>query len=781
METAAKTRQLADFVADAVLAADAENRVTYWNGAAARLFGWSEREVLGCNALETFHVSFKSASLEEATRQVALTGRWAGIVTQRAKNGRTILCEAIVARLPAGEGHVIVLRDLTERQMLLDERRGAEEHLAAALAFNTNLVDAAPAGILTYRVSGACVSANAAAAQIVGATVEQLRQQDFRTIPSWRQSGLFDLAERAIATRMPQAAEITMVTTYGRSVWLQMRLAVFRSLDEDILLLMMADISERKGVEEELRETERELRASQIELRKLSRVIEQSPASVVITDRLGNIEYVNPSFTAASGYSLEEVIGHNPRMFKSGQSLEDTYRSLWSTITTGGTWRGELRNKTKSGEMHWVRATISPIFDDRGVITHFVAIEEHIDAEKAAEEAAREANRKFVGAQRMEGVGQLAGGIAHDFNNLLTAILGYSDLVLSAIRDNPALTADVNEIKKAGERAARLTRQLLAFSRKQRLEPQNVNLNQIVGDLMKMVGRVIGEHIQVELSADADLGLAKLDPGQIEQIVMNLVVNARDAMADGGRLTIRTANVELDETFVRSHAGAQAGPYVAVSVADTGTGMTPEIVARIFEPFFTTKPLGQGTGLGLATVYGIVKQSDGYITVDSEMGVGTTFTIYFRRLSSDSVATAAAAPGKAPLCGTETILVAEDDASLRYVVERVLAYYGYNVLLACDGVEAIAIEERHTSAIHLLLSDVVMQHVGGAELAQRLKRRRPDMKVLFMSGFACRPDGPTAGLATRGAFLSKPFAPRDLACKVREVLDRPGRLDGDRE
>jgi PAS domain S-box-containing protein len=769
-----KTRQLADFVADAVVATDLDNRVTYWNGSAARLFGWSESEVLGCNALESFRVSFKSATLEEATRQVAATGRWAGIVTQIAKDGRTILCEAIVASLPEGGGHVVVLRDLTERQLLVDERRGAEEHLAAALAFNTNLVEAAPMGILTYRLSGACVSGNAGAAQIVGATVEQLRQQNFRTIPSWKQSGLFDLAERAITTRLPQAAEITMVTTYGRNVWLQVRLAVFRSLDEDILLLMMADISQRKGAEEELRETERVLRASQTELRKLSRAIEQSPASVVITDRVGNIEYVNPSFSAASGYLPEEVIGHNPRMFKSGQSLEDTYRSLWSTVTTGGTWRGELRNKTKFGELHWVRATISPIFDDRSVITHFVAIEEHIDVQKAAEEAARESDRRYIGAQKMEAIGQLAGGIAHDFNNLLTAILGYSDLVLSSIQDNPALTADVGEIKKAGARAARLTRQLLAFSRKQRLEPQNVNLNQIVDDLVKMVGRVIGENIRIEVATDAALGLARLDPGQIEQVVMNLVVNARDAMPQGGRLSIGTANAEVDPEFAQSHPGARPGPYVMLRVVDTGTGMPPEIVARIFEPFFTTKPLGQGTGLGLATVYGIVKQSDGYITVDSEVGAGTTFAVYFPRLDAGAVATESAASATVRLHGSETILVAEDDPALRHVIHRVLTHYGYNVLLASDGVAALAAEERRAAPIDMLLTDVVMPEIGGPELAERVARRRPQMKVLFMSGFENRPN--RAGGIERGApFLSKPFTPEGLARKVREVLNRVGR------
>jgi len=286
-----------------------------------------------------------------------------------------------------------------------------------------------------------------------------------------------------------------------------------------------------------------------------------------------------------------------------------------------------------------------------------VSIEQHIDAQKAAEDAASESERRLVRAQKMEAIGQLAGGIAHDFNNLLTAILGYADLVIDAITNDPALTRDVEEIKKAGERAARLTRQLLAFSRQQRLEPQNVDLNHIVSDLVKMVGRVMGENIHTDVATDPALGLAKLDPGQIEQIVLNVVVNARDAMPQGGRLSIATANVELDPGFARLHPGAQAGPHVVLRVSDTGTGMAPEIVARIFEPFFTTKPLGQGTGLGLATVYGIVKQSNGYIAVESEVGAGTTFTIYFPRLSAETVETGGDIRGGAPLGGSETILV----------------------------------------------------------------------------------------------------------------------------
>jgi PAS domain S-box-containing protein len=764
--------QLADFVADAVLAIDAQYRITYWNDAASRLFGWRADDVMGRHALELLRVSFKDLSVGEANRRMADAGRWNGIVTPVTRDSRTLTCEAIVAGLPDGDGYVVVVRDLAERQLLIDERRMAEERLASALAFNINLLDAAPVGILTYRVTGACVSCNAAAAQIIGGTVAQLERQNFRTLASWKKSGLLDLADRAIATREVQASEIQMVTTYGRSLWLLVRLVVFRAQEDDILLLVLGDITELKRVEEELRETERVLRVSQVELRKLSRVIEQSPSSVIITDPSGTIEYVNPSFLEMSGYDPHEVIGRNPGLFKSAETTDEAYRLRWSMITGGGTWRGELRNESKAGDRYWVYATISPIFDDRGAITHFVAIEEHIGAQKAAEEAAVESERRFLRAQRMEAVGQLAGGIAHDFNNLLTAILGYSDFVLTAVQNEPAIAQDVEEIKKAGERGARLIRQLLAFSRKQRLDTHNVNLNQIVDDLVRMVGRVIGENIRLDVATDDALGLGRLDPGQIEQVVMNLVVNARDAMPKGGRLSISTANVDLGDDFVQAHPGAQAGPYIVLTVSDTGAGMPPEILARMFEPFFTTKPLGQGTGLGLAAVYGIVKRSNGYITVNSHVGTGTTFTIYFPRLGPETIAREVATP-TTPLRGRETILVAEEEAGARQVIERVLEEYGYTVLAASDGTEALALEASHAAPIDLLLSDVVMQELGGPELAKRLARRRPFMKVLYMSASDDHVASPSEATDVQAEFLSKPFTPEALARKVREVLNRP--------
>jgi nitrogen-specific signal transduction histidine kinase/CheY-like chemotaxis protein len=381
-------------------------------------------------------------------------------------------------------------------------------------------------------------------------------------------------------------------------------------------------------------------------------------------------------------------------------------------------------------------------------------------------------------AQKMEAVGQLAGGIAHDFNNLLTAILGYSEFVSDQVQDNPSLSEDVNEIKKAGERASRLTRQLLAFSRKQVLVPQIVDLNQITSEVAKIVGRVIGESIQLEIIAAPSLGHAKVDPGQIDQLLMNLAVNARDAMPKGGRLTIATANAEIDAEFAGRHPGASPGAYVALRVTDTGSGIPPEVLPHIFEPFFTTKPLGKGTGLGLSTVFGIVKQSGGHITIDSRPGAGTTVTSYFPRVNPP--AAPKESPARSDRAGeaAETILLVEDDLAVRELARRTLEARGYTVLAARDVADAISLERTHRKPIHLLLSDIVMPEMNGPDLAQRLVRRRPDMQVLYMSGFAHHLAVAPDATSPRTAFLQKPFTPEALALKVGALLARRGDLDG---
>jgi signal transduction histidine kinase/ActR/RegA family two-component response regulator len=372
--------------------------------------------------------------------------------------------------------------------------------------------------------------------------------------------------------------------------------------------------------------------------------------------------------------------------------------------------------------------------------------------------------------QRMEAVGQLAGGVAHDFNNLLSVILSYTQFALEGLREEDPLHRDVLEIKKAGERAASLTRQLLAFSRKQVLEPQVLDLNQTVAGMEHMLRRLVGEDVEFTQVLAPDLGRVKADPGQVEQVIMNLVVNARDAMPTGGKLTIETANVELDAEYAREHAVVTPGSYVLLAISDTGSGMDEATRRRLFEPFFTTKELGKGTGLGLSTIYGIVKQSDGYIWAYSEPGRGSTFKVYLPRFLEDAEPTVVRPDEDEPLAGTETILLVEDEEAVRDVAARMLRAAGYQVLTAANGEEALTICEQHKGEIHLLLTDVVMPQMNGPQLAGRIQRLRPDLRILYMSGYMDHAIVREGVLDAGTNYIGKPFSGNDLGRKVRHAL-----------
>jgi signal transduction histidine kinase len=390
---------------------------------------------------------------------------------------------------------------------------------------------------------------------------------------------------------------------------------------------------------------------------------------------------------------------------------------------------------------------------------------------KRAEEALRQSEERLRQAQKMEAVGRLAGGVAHDFNNLLTVIISYSDLLLEDLGLDDPKRDDVDQIRKAAEGAAALTRQLLAFSRQQVLEPKVLDVNATVVSTEKLLKRLIGEDVQLATSLAPDLGRVKVDPGQVEQIIMNLAVNARDAMPRGGRMTIETANVDMDEVYVRGHAPARPGRYVMLALSDTGIGMDEQTKARIFEPFFTTKDPGKGTGLGLATVYGIVKQSGGFIWVYSEPGHGTSFKLYLPRVDEPAEPVAAPITMTEPGRGTETVLLVEDAASVRMVTRQVLERYGYAVLEAPNGDTALRLAAKHHGPIHLLLTDVVMPGLSGRQLAEQLAPLRPDMKVLYASGYAGNAIVHHGILESGIAYLPKPFTPETLGRRVRQVLD----------
>ena len=495
--------------------------------------------------------------------------------------------------------------------------------------------------------------------------------------------------------------------------------------------------------------------------------IEQSADMVLITDSSGVIEYVNPAFEKITGYARAEVIGQTPRILKSGEQSPELYRELWAKITAGEVYRGVLVNRKKTGESFVVEKTITPVRNAAGRVTHFISNDRDISERRRLEAA-------LFQAQKMDAIGLLAGGVAHDFNNLLLVISSYAELMQDSIGPEHHLHRNVQEILSASRRAADLTRQLLAFGRKQTQTLQILNLNTVLRDISRMLPRLIGEDVELTIAPEADLGKVKLDPVQLEQIVMNLAANARDAMPAGGKLTIATRNVELDDSYVQTRTVVPPGQYVLLEVSDSGQGIDPEHLPHIFEPFYTTKEKGKGTGLGLATVYGIIKQSGGFIWVYSEPGMGTTFRIYFPRVehrarkTSDGDSTHTTVD----LHGSETVLLVEDETAVRQPACEFMKRCGYNVIEAKDGLQAVEAAARHEGRIDLMVTDVVMPGMSGGQLAELLAEKYPKMKVLFISGYSEKVVLRHNILDVQTNFLQKPFTLKSLGGKVREVLGK---------
>jgi two-component system, cell cycle sensor histidine kinase and response regulator CckA len=511
------------------------------------------------------------------------------------------------------------------------------------------------------------------------------------------------------------------------------------------------DITERKRAEEKLRQTSEALRT----------LVQASPLAIVALDLSLHVQTWNPAAERLFGWTESEVLGH---------ALPIIPESRWEKFraTLGGLMKGETgaayetQRQRKDGSLIDVSVSTGVLRDASGEATGVVGILTDLTERKSMEGQLRQ-------TAKIEAIGRLAGGVAHDFNNLLTIISGYGQLLQERL--SPTDLGPVEEILKASDRAASLTRQLLAFSRRQILAPQVLDLNSVVANMEKMLGRLIGEDIELATVQQPGLGRVKADPGQIEQVIMNLVVNSRDAMPEGGKITLETANVDLDETFARRHTGATPGPHVMLAVSDTGTGMDAETLTHIFEPFFTTKEKGKGTGLGLATVYGIVKQSAGSIWAYSEPGRGSTFKVYLPRVEKPAREAEPATARSELAKGSETVLVVEDEEGVRSLVCETLASHGYKVLEAGGADHALTICEQHAEPIHLLLTDVVMPHMGGKELAKHLSSVHPEAKVLYMSGYTDNAIVRHSVLEGGTPFLQKPFGPKTLAQKVREVLN----------
>ena len=506
--------------------------------------------------------------------------------------------------------------------------------------------------------------------------------------------------------------------------------------------------------------------------RRMQTLSENAPFGMVMIDPEGTFEYMNPKFREFFGYALEDT--PNGKTWFRKAYPDPSYRhqviSTWmddfAGFRSGGKRPRTFTVTCKDG----TEKIIDFISVQLETGENLVACEDMTELKRSEEEKAL-LHEQLRQSQKVEAVGRLAGGIAHDFNNLLTVIKGYSELSRAGLKEGDPLKENIDEIRNAANRAASLTRQLLAFSRRQVMEMKALDLNTLLRELEKMLRRIIGENIEMVIQLTEDLGRVRADVGQIEQVIMNLAVNAKDAMPDGGKLTIQTANLELDESYARRHLDVEPGRYVMLSVSDTGVGMTPEVRERIFEPFFTTKETGKGTGLGLSTAYGIVKQSNGHIWVYSEQGKGTVFKIYLHRVDELPEEMTKEVLKKELLRGNETILIVEDEEEVRQLAGKILERQGYQILEAFNGEDALAACAKCMGPIHLMLADVVMPGMSGSELANLVKPSHPETQILYMSGYT-NDAIVRHGVLEKGVnYIQKPFSMEGLARKVREVLD----------
>lgn len=646
----------------------------------------------------------------------------------------------------------------------IDDRKRAEEALRRAEERFRNAVDNMLEGCSLIDFGWTFLYVNeAAAAQALRERKDLIGRSMLDVYPVREHSETFARYRRCMEERVAQRFEQAFTRPSGATRWFQMSVV---PVPEGIFVLSL-EITDHRQAEKELRRSEERLRQA----------VRVSSTGIFDHDHASDVVYWSPEQQAIYGWDPQKpvtVAGYLERVHPEDRERIEAAIHRAHDPAGDGFFDIEHRLVRPDGTVRWTSIRSQTFFEGEGEQRHPVrtvgAATDITDRKQAEEDKVRLESQLFQ-AQKLESIGRLAGGVAHDFNNLLTVINGYGDLLLQRVSTSDPIRKPLAEIKKAGQRAAELTQQLLAFSRKQITLPKVLNLNEVIRDVEDLLRSLIGEDIVLRTVLDPGLGQVIADPGQVGQILMNLAVNSRDAMAGGGRLTIETANIDLDSRYAGEDPEATPGPYVQLTVSDSGTGMDEETRAHVFEPFFTTKKVGEGTGLGLATVYGAVKQAGGFIQVDSEPGQGASFQIYLHRIERTSEIQEAPRPASRKLGGRETILLVEDLPELRQLVRTILEGYGYKVLEAANAEEALANSERCVGSIHLVLTDVVMPGMGGLELAKRLKLRRPEMKVVFMSGYpasASPGEMQNAGID----YLQKPLSGDDLVLKVREVLQR---------
>jgi two-component system, cell cycle sensor histidine kinase and response regulator CckA len=614
------------------------------------------------------------------------------------------------------------------------------------------LFDNAPIGILSVDLNGVIIEANQKVLDIMGSpSLEDTKSINMFTYPALVDSGISSLFKECIADRKVLSSDIPYTSKWGKTSFLRI-----------VVTPIVETNGKPYGCQAVIEDMTGRNKAEEVQ-RRLATAIEQAAEVVIILDEEGIIQYVNPAMEAVSGYNREEAIGFGAGILKSDEHDQAFYDDLWDTLRRGEIWTGHLINRKKDGSLYHVDSTISPVRDRSGRVRNYVAVQRDISREVKLQE-------QLFQAQKLEAVGTLAGGIAHDFNNILQVILGYSELILDADRLDQMSREDLVKVREAAKNGADLVQRILTFSRKTDIKPQPTNLNLRIEQLRKMLFRTMPKMIRIELKLGENLATINADPIQMEQILMNLAVNARDAMPEGGRLVIQTENAILDEEWSSTHLEAKPGHYVLLTVSDTGSGMSKETQAHIFDPFFTTKRPGEGTGLGLAMVYGIVKQHDGFISCYSEPSKGTVFRLYFPSLAYDE-ATWEIVQVPTPKGGSETILLVDDEESIRDLGSRILTGAGYEVVTASNGMEALEIYKRRAQQVAVVILDLIMPEMGGKQCLENLTGINPNIKVVIATGYS--PDGLAGVTAATGVkgFINKPFDNNLMLATVRKAID----------
>jgi len=756
-----RLRRVVETALDAIITIDLEGRITGWNPTAEELFGWPSVEVMGKGLAETIippayrEAHLRGLELYRTKGEGPILNRRIEI-TALCRDGTEIPVELTVTAIGSGAQTTFsaFLRDLRVRRQAETSLKESYERFRIAAGTTTDL-------IYEWHLDSGGIEWFGDVDRQLGLPTGQAP----RTRKGWEE--IIHPEDSGRVTKAVQAQLAGGTGFYEEyrvrrqdgtwRVWTDRSVAVRDAEGKAVKWIgAITDVTDRRRLE---REREKLLEQLQLQM-------ERMPVACILTDPDFRIRLWNPAAAHVFGFSREEAAGRTLEDLIVAPEARDEamthFRGMAQRdVPSITTWQ----NIRRDGHKILCEWHAGPLFGADGAFAGIQAM-----AIDTTERATLEGQLRQ--AQKMEAIGRLAGGIAHDFNNLLTAVSGYSELLLDSVRPGDPVRGHLEEIRKAAVRAADLTRQLLAFSRKQVLEPTLLDLNAVLSDMDKMLRRVIGEDVNLVAVFDPSLGRVKADRGQIEQVIMNLAVNARDAMPRGGRLTLETRNIDLDASYARNQPEVTPGPHVLLAVSDNGAGIPAEVLPRIFEPFFTTKERGKGTGLGLSTVYGIVKQSGGHVAAYSEPGHGATFKIYLPRVDQPVEPAAPARPAERipTVGGSETILIVEDEAPVRKLLTQVLKQHGYTLLEAANGLDALDVASRHDDAIHLMVTDVVMPGMSGRDLAHRIESARPDMKVLYISGYTENAIVHHGELDPGTAFLAKPFTPAALAQKVREVL-----------